>query len=160
MQEGFFMEYPVIFDGEPVGNCRLEEQGLYWSLFCTCRPISTRVERLYCGTTGLGVLEEKQGQLILRRRVSKSAYPMLPPRNGVLTLRPVEQLEPWEGYVLDQFVRGFRKGNTVLFPYDPSGPCPCEPLICFFSITDGFWQLPLEPMGSCQTAVPDTAEEI
>lgn len=140
------MEFPVVLDGKQVGRCELWEEGLYWKLVCVTPVFSDRVERLYCGTVRLGVLEKEGDQLTLRRRLSKSAYPMLPPRSGVLTLGPVEQPEVWEGYVLDQYLRGFRRGDTILFPYDPNGPCPCEPLICFFSIQDGFWQLPINPL--------------
>lgn len=140
------MDYPVILENEPVGECRLEEQGLYWALDCRCRLISNLVERLYCGTTRLGVLEKENGRLTLRRRLSRAAYPMLPPKSGVLTLRPVEEPEPWEGWVLDQYLRGVRRGDLLLFPYDSNAPCPCEPLLCFFTIRGGFWQLPLDPV--------------
>lgn len=140
------MDYPVILNNQPVGSCRLEEQGLYWTLECRCQVISDLVERLYCGTTRLGVLEREGEWLTLRRRLSRASYPMLPPRSGVLTLRPVEEAEPWEGWVLDQYLHSVCRGDTLLFPYDPNGPCPCEPLLCFFTIQDGFWQLPVDPV--------------
>lgn len=140
------MEFPVVLDGTQVGRCELYEEGLYWRVKCETEILSDRVERLYCGTARLGVLEKENNALVLRRRLSRAAYPMLPPKSGVLTLRPVEQPVAWEGYVLDQYLRGFRREDTIVFPYDPNGPCPCEPLICFFSIKDGFWQLPINPL--------------
>jgi len=136
------MEYPVVHQGETVGSCVMEDVGLYWQVACSCRLFSDRVERLYCGDTRLGVLEKEGERLLLRRRLSKSAYPMLPPRSGFFALEPAAEAEPWQGYVMGYALKGFRKENRLLFPYDPNGPCPCEPLFCFFEICDGFWRLP------------------
>ena len=137
------MEFPIVLDGKPVGCCTVEEQGLYWYLQAECQVLSDRVERLYCGQTRLGVLEREGDRLCLRRRLSRKAVPELPPRNGVLTLKPVQQPELWEGEVLGHKLKGLCVGKELLFPYDPNGPCPCEPLFCFFEIRDGFWRLPL-----------------
>ena len=136
------MELPIIFDEKTVGNCHLEEQGLYWYLEATCEVLSDRVERLYCGCRRLGVLEREGEHLCLRRRISKQSYPELPPTNGILSLRPVAPAEPWSGLVLGQQLHGFRRKDLLLFPYDREKPCPCEPLFCFFEIQNGFWQIP------------------
>ena len=139
------MEYPIVYREEIVGNCVLTDQGLYWELTCSCRILSDRVERLYSGETRLGVLERDGDRLRCRRRVSKASTPELPPRSGVFTLTPVREPEPWQGELLGYELSGFREGNTLLFPYAADRPCPCEPLICFFEIADGFWRLPLQP---------------
>ena len=137
------MDIPIILEGKTVGNCVLEERGLYWYLEAACMLLTDRVERLYCGACRLGVLEREGNILTLRRRLSKSAYPELPPVSGVLSLRPVEEVEPWTGTIFGYELTGFRVGQTLLFPYEAEKPCPCEPLFCFFEIKDGFWKLPL-----------------
>ena len=137
------IEYPVVLDGHEIGACTIQEQGLYWLLECRCRLRSERVERLYCGNTRLAVLEQQGDRLVCSRRVSKRSFPELPPRSGMFSLKPMEMYTPWEGELLGRTCRGFRNGDTLLFPYDPDQPCPCEPLICFFSVQDGFWQLPV-----------------
>lgn len=142
------MEYPVIHEGKTVGTCKLEEQGLYWGVQCSCEVFSRQIERLYCGTKSVGVLLWENGRLTLRRRLARSAWPELPPTSGILTTAPAETPELWSGTVLGHDLSGYRKGDHLLFPYDPSAPCPCEPLLCFFEIRDGFWQLPLEPTAS------------
>ena len=135
------MEYPVMHDGHEVGTCTVQEQGLYWVLTCRCHLRTDRVERLYSGTTKLAVLEQEGEQLCCSRRLSKRSFPEIPP-GGVFTLRPVEQYAPWEGELLGRACTGFRNGDILLFPYAADRPCPCEPLICFFAVRDGFWQLP------------------
>lgn len=139
------MDYPVIFEGRAVGNCTITEQGLYWSIDCSCQVLSDRIERLYCGQTRLGVLEREGNRLTCHRRLSKASVPDLPPQSGVLTLAPTSFYTPWQGKLLDYELSCFREGDTLLFPYDPLEPCPCEPLICFFEIRDGFWRLKLQP---------------
>ena len=154
------MELPVMMHDETVGTCTLEEMGLYWRIRCDCKLLSDRVERLYAGERSLGVLEKEGCRLTLSRRLSKSSCPELPPESGVLTLHPVKpqqpepelpesgldapQLEPWEGEVQGYPLRGFFEDDCVLFPYDENGPCPCEPLFCFFEVKDGYWRLPLK----------------
>jgi len=138
------MEYPIIHQGQTVGCCTLSEQGLYWMLDCTCQILSDRVERLYCGTRRLGVLEREGDRLCCKRRLSKASTPELPPAGGFLTLEPTEAREPWSGTLLGQRVSCYREGNTLLFPYTAEEPCPCEPLICFFEVRDGFWRLPMQ----------------
>ena len=138
------MDFPVIADGKIVGNCSLEEQGLYWQIRCTCQNYSDRVERLYCGSTKLGVLLLEETQLVLNRRVSKASMPMLPPVNGVFSLTPMEETYLWEGALAGILCSGFQAGQTLLFPYGADKPCPCEPLFCFFEIRDGFWRLPIK----------------
>ncbi|MBQ9968591.1 MAG: hypothetical protein IJO88_07705 [Oscillospiraceae bacterium] len=146
------MEYPILMHDREVGTCVLEEVGLYWQLRCDCELLSDRVERLYAGERRLGVFEKEGDRLTLRRVISKASCPELPPQNGVLTLHPVQPpepepeepaLEPWEGEVQGYPLKGYLKDDRVLFPYDENEPCPCEPLICFFEVKDGFWQLPL-----------------
>ena len=136
------MEFPVMLDGETVGSCLLEEQGLYWRLDCSCQVVSDRVERLYCGMTRLGVLVLERNRLVLRRRLSRAAFPQLPPKSSCFFLKPQEEPVPWQGVVLGWELSGFRLGNELLFPYAPDQPCPCEPLFCLFEIRDGFWRLP------------------
>ena len=138
------MEYPVIANETVVGNCTLEEDGLYWRITCRCRPRSDRVERLYCGPVKLGVLLLEENLLILKKRVSKASMPILPPESGVFSLDPMDAAVPWEGELAGVRCSGFRTGDTLLFPYDSRKPCPCEPLFCFFEIRDGFWRLRLD----------------
>ena len=139
------MELNVMLHEKVVGTCTLEEMGLYWILACRCDILSDRIERLYAGERKLGVLEKEGDCLTLKRRLSKSSCPELPPKSGVLTLHPVKEetpLVPWEGTVEGYELKGFEKGDYILFPYDPDGPCPCEPLFCFFQIKGGYWHLP------------------
>ena len=144
------MEYPVMVKGKPVGNCFVEEQGLYWKLDCRCKLFSDTVERLYCETVRLGVLLRDGDELVLQKRLSKSGFPQFPPTGGIFTVEPVEQLEIWQGELWGHSLSGIRVGNRLLVPYEETKPCPCEALFCFFEIKDGFWQLPLnqdEPIG-------------
>lgn len=139
---------------ETVGTCTLEEMGLYWIIQCRCKVLSDKVERLYAGERKLGVLEKEGEQLTLRRRLSKSSCPELPPVLGYLTLHPTapkmpqteEKTEyaPWEGSIQGYELKGLLDGDHVLFPYEENAPCPCEPLFCFFEIRDGYWRLPLD----------------
>lgn len=144
------MEFPVVLEGQTVGNCCLEDLGLYWSVQCSCVVCSELVERLYCGTKRLGVLEREGDRLVLRRRVSKASMPELPPVNGVFSLRPSELPQPWEGRILDQRLSGFLVGEEVIIPYEPDKPCPCPPLFCFFEIRDGFWRIQKDLDGICR----------
>jgi len=137
------MDIPIVLNGKTVGNCCLEACGLYWRIQAQCILLSDRVERLYCGSKRLGVLEREGNMLTLRRQVSRVAFPELPPKNGVLSLQPMEEAIPWSGVVLGHELTGFRQGEMLLFPYHEDEPCPCEPLFCFFEIKDGFWRLPL-----------------
>lgn len=137
------MEYPVIVKEKTVGSCVLEEQGLYWVVRCSCAYPSEQVERLYCGDRKVGVLEPDGDRLTLCKKLSRSAWPELPPSSGAFSLTPSAQPLPWKGEVLEIALEGLRRGDALLFPYDPRRPCPCEPLFCFFTIEDGFWKLPL-----------------
>ncbi len=134
------MEFPVLSHGRAVGVCTLTEQGLYWQVDCRCQVLSDRIERLWCGDKRLGVLEREGENLTCHRRVSKASFPQLPPQGGYFTL---EREELWRGKVAGCPVEALRRGDTLLFPYDREKPCPCEPLICFFTVRDGFWELPL-----------------
>ena len=138
------MEYPVFDREEEVGQCKIEEEGLYWRISCRCRVLSDRIERLYAGSCRLGVLEREGQSLTLDRRISKSSCPGLPPESGRLSLQPENVPEPWEGEAMGQYVSAMRQKDTLLFPYSPDAPCPCEPLCCFFTVKDGFWQLPIK----------------
>ena len=149
------MEFSVLMHGRTVGTCTLEEDGLYWQLRCDCELLSDRVERLYAAERKLGVLEKEGDRLTLRRRISRASCPELPPQSGVFTLHPVKppevepvceepELAPWEGEVQGYPLKGYIKDDHLLFPYDEKEPCPCEPLICFFEVKDGYWRLPLK----------------
>ena len=135
------MDFPVKLRERTVGYCTLTEDGLYWQLDCSCQVLSDQIERLYCEDKRLGILEREGERLSCHRRLSKASTPQLPPKSGFFTLEPYT---PWQGTLAGCPVAGFRSGEMLLFPYDPKLPCPCEPLICFFSIRDGFWQLPME----------------
>ncbi len=139
------LEYPIVHQGKQVGSGRLQDDGLYWIVYGDCGLLSDRVERLYAGEARLGVLEREGDRLTCKRRLSKSSTPELPPKAGVFTLEPKKPLTPWKGRILDWELEGFREGDTLLFPYGADQPCPCEGLICFFSVRDGYWQLPLQP---------------
>lgn len=147
------MEYPVIYNGQEIGRCFLRDLGLYWELLCRCQAVSDRVERLYCGEEKLGVLQPEGGGLSLKRRVSKASCPGLPPESGQFSLSPAPLWAPWSGRILGYDVpqglsRRDSQGETLQFPYDPDGPCPCPPLCCLFSIEDGFWRLRLDSAGA------------
>ena len=137
------MDLPIVLDEKTVGNCTLLEQGLYWSVEASCVLLSDRVERLYCGNRRLGVLERNGNRLYLKRLVSKSSFPELPPQSGALSLRPAETAVPWRGSILGCDLNGFLLGDSVWIPYEADSPCPCEPLFCFCEIKNGFWKLPL-----------------
>lgn len=132
----------MIHQGEEVGRVRLTEQGLYWLLECHCRVISDRVERIYAGQRRLGVLEREGDGLGCRRRLSRASTPELPPASGMFTLVPEERSAHWQGTLAGVTVTGYEDGNGLRFPYAPDRPCPCEPLICFFQVQDGWWRLP------------------
>ena len=136
------MEFPVIAQGKTVGNCFLEDQGLYWQISCVCWLQSDRVERLYCCSDRVGVLMPQGRELVLNRRVSKASMPSIPPINGIFSLEPVILPQSWEGKLAGISCCGFQLGDELLFPYGAAAPCPCEPLFCFFEIRDGFWRLP------------------
>lgn len=133
---GMVMEFPVVHLGQTVGRCTVRDDGLYWQLECECQILSDRVERLYWGQERMGVLERNGGRLICNRRIAKSSVPEL---SAGFSLSPCDV---WSGRLLDTPVQCIKQGDTLLFPYRPEEPCPCEPLICFFEVKDGYWQLP------------------
>ena len=139
------MEFDVKNHGKTVGTCQLQEKGLYWHLTCRCQVLSNMVERLYAGEKSLGVLDKQDDCLFLSRSLSKTSTPELPPKLGYLTLHPTA--ETWQGQVAGYDLCGQLRGEEVLISYDENAPCPCEPLICFFTIEDGFWHLPLRIQG-------------
>lgn len=150
------MEFPVLYQGRPVGTCQVEDLGLYWRFRCRCALLSDRVERLYWGSVRLGVLEREGKALTLDRRLSKQSLPGFPPEDGLLSLEP--DLEPWQGTVLDcALPRGFQKreGNQthLLFPFAPDRPFPCMPLFCFFRLDGPYWKLTLDEAGRPQAAL-------
>lgn len=134
---GVCMEFPVVHLGQTIGRCRVTDQGLYWSIDCECEILSDGVERLYCGDQRLGVLERSGSVLTCRRRVSKSSMPLL---SQAFSLAPQENRT---GFLLGKPVECQMEGEMLLFPYAADEPCPCEQLICFFEIKDGFWRLPV-----------------
>ena len=128
--------------------------GLYWELLCRCQAVSDQVERLYCGEEKLGVLQPSGGELALKRRISKASCPALPPEDGQFS--PLPRARPGRPGP-DGFSAMTRRraspgadgtGETLQFPYDPDGPCPCPPLFCLFSVEDGFWRLRLDRAGA------------
>jgi len=146
------MELPVMMHGKNVGCCVLQESGLYWELQCRCDLVSDLVERIYVGEKKLGVLEKYENKLCMNKRVSKSSCPELPPVKGYFTLHPEVEEQPehscedeiWEGEILGYHLKGKRDGEWLLFPYDESEPCPCEPLLCYFEVKDGYWRIPVD----------------
>jgi len=147
------MEFPVMLHENKVGTCTLMDGGLYWQLHCRCDLVSDRVERLYVGERKLGVLEKEADELTMKRSVSKASCPELPPEHGYFTLYPEVKQEPepektteevlTEVEVHGHKLKGRLEENCLIFPYDQGQPCPCEPLLCFFEVRDGYWRLPL-----------------
>lgn len=122
------MELSVMYQGEPVGVCHVEELGLYWNLSCRCRLLSDRVQRLYWKSNRLGVLEREGDSLTLSRRIAKRQLPGFPTEDLTLYLQPPVQL-------LDCWLPPAREKNGCLwYPFDPQQPFPCMPLACFFSL--------------------------
>ena len=155
------MEFPVMMHDQKVGSCTIESVGLYWVISCKCCVRSEYVERLYAGERKLGVLEKEGDHLTLRKRISKSSCPELPPENGQFALHPVQMQQvqekqpcreepqpqqqiPWQGSAYGYPLQGYLQGDYIVFPYAPDKPCPCEPLLCFFEVKDGYWWLPKE----------------
>ena len=134
------MEFPIVHVGQTIGSCTVTDDGLYWLVECRCQIVSNEVERLYFGGCRIGVLERRGQDFICRRRISKASLPEFS-TTGMFSLSPYEI---WEGRVLDRPVQGFRDGEDLLFPYRSEEPCPVEELICFFTVRDGFWRLPLQ----------------
>ena len=150
---GFLWNIRLIYNGEEIGRCVLRDLGLYWELLCRCQAVSDQVERLYCGEEKLGVLQPSGGELALKRRISKASCPALPPEDGQFSLSPAPAWTPWTGRILGYdapqgLSRRDGTGETLQFPYDPDGPCPCPPLFCLFSVEDGFWRLRLDRAGA------------
>ena len=146
------MQFSVMEQNQIVGSCSVERVGLYWQLRCRCRPKMTGILRLYTGMRCVGVLEPEDDALCLSRKLSCSGWPELPPRDSCFRLSPASPMEHWQGTVLDQTLTGgfFRREgeeSVLLFPFAEDNPCPCIPLLCFFSIADGFWQLRLNKHG-------------
>jgi len=138
------MEFPVVSAGNTIGNCTVLEDGLYWNIYCVCKCHTGKIERLFCGSRNLGVLLPEADQLVMHRRISRASVPEIPPANGVFSLEPMPLPVPWEGELAGVKCGGFLLGEELLFPYDETKPCPCEPLFCFFEIRDGFWRIAAE----------------
>ena len=132
------MEFPVVHLGQTIGKCTVTDQGLYWYIECECEILSDGIERLYCGDRRLGVLERNGSVLTCNRRISKASAPSL---SQVFSLSPQENRQ---GTLLGKSVECRREGDMLLFPYAADQPCPCEPLICFFEVKNGFWRLPMK----------------
>lgn len=138
------MELTVIHEEKSIGLCRVEDLGLYWDIACRCRRLSDRVERLYCGTRSLGVLEREGEALRLHRRVSKASLPDFPPENGKLSLLPL-----WQGRIFDcTLPAGQLLDGKVWYPASPDREFPCMPLFCFFHMEQRqgrrYWTIPIE----------------
>ena len=130
------MEYPVVHLGQTIGKCTVTEEGLYWHIHCECEILSDQVERLYCGDRKLGVLEKNGRLFTCHRKISKASCPQL---SDMFSLSPQEKPSKT---LLGKPADYVRQGDMLLFPYMEDQPCPCEPLICFFEIKDGYWRLP------------------
>ncbi len=140
------MKWEVLYHDRPVGWCDLQEDGLYWKLTCRCQAVSGRIERLYWNGRCLGVLERQGEQLTLERRFSKVSAPGIPSETRLPTL---EREELWQGSVLDcpmpPCIRTWKNyGSLLSFPFSDASPCPCPPLVCFFTVRDGFWLMKLD----------------
>lgn len=68
-----YLEYPIYADGEAVGKVELIRSGLYYELFCQCRPIREQMSELVVQTADttekLGLLIPKNGSLQLHKKV-------------------------------------------------------------------------------------------
>lgn len=95
------VSYRVSCDGSVVGRVRLEADGLYTRIFCSCTPPPGPIYRLWMqGKTGrlsLGIPVPEGGQFVLRRTIPKRAleiadpvFMLLPPEHFV----PVEEGKP------------------------------------------------------------------
>jgi len=145
------MKYSVMDRNKAVGSCHLEKDGLYWQLDCRC-SMEKGIVRLYAQLRCVGVLQPDGEWLCLKRRLSCSGWPELPPQSGYFTLSPLTPMEPWQGTVLDlPMPEGFQRREgphtVLLFPFSADQPCPCSALLCFFSVKDGYWQLHLNENG-------------
>ncbi len=139
------MDFDVMNRGKAVGQCRIEDRGLYWHISCLCPIVTGKLERLYWQEHCLGVLEATSAGLRLERTVSKTSLPWFP-ADGLPSLEPEEL---WRGAVLDLELPPCRKepregGWLLKFPFDENKPCPCMPFLCFFAIRGGFWQMLLD----------------
>jgi len=139
----------LVRDGaSTIGSCCLQREGLYWRLRCSC-DMTDRVLRLYAGVRCVGVPQPVDGRLELERRLSCDGWPELPPKAGFFTVSP---MEPWQGTAAGLplpagLCRRSDEITQVFFPFAEDQPCPCMPLLCFFSIRDGYWQLKLDREG-------------
>ena len=127
---------------ETIGECRMEDLGLYWNLECSCRVISDQVERLYWREHRLGVLEREQDRLTMRRRIPKTRLPGFPEKDGVLHLHACREI------LGCQLPPAREEHGKLWYPWSKEAPFPCMPLACFFSVeqSDGrdYWTLPLD----------------
>ena len=135
------MEFPVVHLGQTIGSCSITDDGLYWNIACNCEILSDQVERLYWGSDRIGVLEQNGRTFTCRKRLSKASVPGFP-ENSTFSLSPYQI---WDGRLLGKRTQCIREGDELLFPYEEDQPCPCEALVCFFSVSNGFWRLPVRP---------------
>lgn len=69
----------VYFEGETVGTCSLQEQGLYYRVQCRCSMITNGICRLkmQCGeqSLDLGIMVPEEGALCLNRSIPAKKLP-------------------------------------------------------------------------------------
>ena len=84
------------------GECRVEQDGLYWRIDAACCMQGADAPRLYCDGRALGPFLPDGGRWRLRTRVSNRAFPITGRSRFTLSVERV-------------------------LPYDPASPLP-EPL--------------------------------
>ena len=92
-------EMTVYYEGTAVGTAAVETEGLYRVVDCRCRISTDQVLRAYADTGDgpfcLGVLVPEAGELRLRRRFAKSAFPARP--SAVTVSGPEGTWRSWTG---------------------------------------------------------------
>ena len=73
---GDFMEqtYPVTSDGEVVGTVKIQVQGLYYQLQCTCRLSTMQRVSLFAGHDELGILVPENGLFCLSKKIPRKRF--------------------------------------------------------------------------------------
>ena len=141
------MELNVCARGEVIGTCTVEDQGLYWSVYCICRKYTTQLVRLCGAGCNLGIAEPEGDHLILRKKVSKCGLPGFPPRKECV-LRPVaETAVDVCGIRLSGDVEEEIGGTKLYIPFENNRPHPCMALMCFWSLRNGFWIMHMNDRG-------------
>lgn len=142
--------YPILADGQPVGELTARREGLYTVLDVAC-PFREGLWRAWAegesGTLLIGVPEPRDGALRICRRFSQSA---MAPVGRLLRgrLRPLEERERWLPLTAATFpfqsppLRGLRGRRdllisfsagrrTLAIPREDDAPFPLETMFCF-----------------------------